>query len=230
MVKALAGLADTPDDVPGLDADLQKVARLAADRITGIAYAAISRRPGDGCCTVAVGGDLVQTVEEASGAAGEEKAPRHTGDAAATTTAWPGFREKAADWGLGMVSVPLFTGSGATIATLDLYGRDAAVMAPLTAGICAAYDPDLWWLDESGDGPSMDSGGAELVAGFAEALSVRSTIQLALTLIGKGERVDARCAYLTLRMRAAGEGVLLRSAASAVIASSLGNQSAGDTT
>ncbi|HWS36766.1 MAG TPA: hypothetical protein VN408_29005 [Actinoplanes sp.] len=202
LAQALVALAGTPDDVPDIGERLDRVAQLAADRIGGIHYAAVATRHDDDCCTVATGGDLEQAI---------------TGvPAGATTMAWPGFRETAAAMGLGMVSVPLFTGSGAAPASLDLYGRDATAMAPLAAGICAANDPALEWPAESGTG--LGSGAGELVAGFAEALSVRAGIQLALAMLGG----DPGTAYLTLRLRAADRDLSLPDAADAVIMQGFG--------
>ena len=52
-----------------------------------------------------------------------------------TTMAWPGFRQAAARMGLhASLSVPLFAGSGATIAVLNLYGHDPVTLVPLSAG------------------------------------------------------------------------------------------------
>lgn len=221
LAEALAALAETPDDVPGITGDLQKVARLAADRVTAADYAAIVRRPDDGSCLVAVGGELAEAVDRMEP---PDTADRHDDDTdiglSTDTMIWPGFRETAAGLGLGAVSVPLFTGSGATVASLDLYTRDAGRLAPLAAGIGAAYDPDLPWPGEPGGMPALDPGGAELVAGFSEALSVRQTIQFALVLLGASEQSDTARAYLRLRMRAADEGVSLLTAATAVIAPS----------
>ncbi|MBB2947168.1 hypothetical protein FB565_006936 [Actinoplanes lutulentus] len=210
LADAIVALADTPDDVPGVDDRLRRVAVLAADRIGAVDYAAVASRHGDGTCTVAAGGDLVQAVEDVS------EDDETDGD---TTMAWPGFRDTAAEMGLGMVSVPLFTGSGTAIASLDLYGREVSAMAPLTAGICAAYDPDLPWPGDTEDVAAMDAGGEELVTGFAEALSVRATIQCALALIMANDGIKDQDAYLKLRVRAAGDGVSLSAAANTVIMS-----------
>ncbi|WP_433824532.1 hypothetical protein ACQP2E_20530 [Actinoplanes sp. CA-015351] len=224
LADAIVALADTPDDVPGVDDRLRRLAELAADRIDAVDYAAVASRHGDGACTVAAGGDLVKSVEAAS----QDDSQDDSQDASDsepggdTTMAWPGFRDTAAEMGLGLVSVPLFTGSGTAIATLDLYGREVSAMAPLTAGICAAYDPDLPWPGDTEDVPAMDAGGEELVTGFAEALSVRATIQCALALIMANDKIKDQDAYLKLRVRAAGDGVSLSTAANTVIMSKFG--------
>jgi hypothetical protein len=61
----------------------------------------------------------------------------------ATTMTWPGFHRTAAELGLhASVSIPLAVVSGAIIAVLNLFGRDAATIAPLIAGVWAVFDPD----------------------------------------------------------------------------------------
>ena len=52
---------------------------------------------------------------------------------------WSGFVVAAARLGsVHTVSMPLFTGSGAAVAVLNLYGRGTLALAPLAAGICTA--------------------------------------------------------------------------------------------
>lgn len=213
LAEAIITLAATPDDVPDIADQLETIALLAAERIAVADYAAIAAKHDDGCCTVATSGELVEAVAEASPGAAAP-AP------GATTMNWPGFRDTAADLGMGLVSVPLFAGSGATVASLDLYGRELTALAPLTAGICAAYDPELPLPD---DEQPLDAGSAELVAGFAEAVSVRATIQLALSIIMRESGLAHADAYLKLRLHAADIGADLLTAATAVIADGFGN-------
>jgi hypothetical protein len=115
------------------------------------------------------------------------------------------------------VSIPLFAGSGAAIAALNLYGRDATAMAPLIAGVWAVYDPDRPLPAERVDLQPLDPGGEELLAGFAEAMTVRGTIQLALGVIMGHESITAGDAYVRLRLQAADTGVSLLTAATGVI-------------
>ncbi|WP_328475209.1 hypothetical protein OHA21_18020 [Actinoplanes sp. NBC_00393] len=214
LAEALVALAETPDDMPGLDARLERLAALAAERIIAVDYAATAPRLDGESYTVATSGELVEDVSSA--------APTTVAGAATTTMTWPGFRETAAGMGLGVVSVPLFTGSGATIANLDLYSRDADALAPLTVGICAAYDPEVPWPADPGDLQPLDAGGEELINGFAEALSVRATIQLALELMNQDAGSAALNAYAKLRLDAVTRGISLSAAATAVIARRLG--------
>ncbi|MDI6098975.1 hypothetical protein QLQ12_10220 [Actinoplanes sp. NEAU-A12] len=215
LAEAIVALAETPDDMPGIDARLQRVAQLAADRIAVVDYAAVAPRPGDGSCIVAASGELIDAVEEVSTAA----PPAAMGPG--TTMTWPHFRETAAGLGMRVVSVPLFTGGGAAIATLDLYSRDPDAMAALTAGVRAAHDPELPWPGDEGDMRALDAGAEELLTGYAEALSVRATIQLALAMLGRSMPGGPKDAYLRLRLHAAGEGVSLLRAATTVIEADL---------
>lgn len=211
LAEEMVALAETPDDVPGIEEHLRRIAQLAAARIAAVDYAAVVPRPGAGGSVVAVSGELVDDIRDAADGIGGSAE-------AATTMAWPHFRETAAEMGLGAVSVPLFVGSGTEIAVLDLYSRDQEVVAALITGVCAAYRPEVRW--PSGELRALDPGGEELLAGFTDALAVRAAIQLALTMIGtEGENEKA---YLELRLRAAADNVSLPDAASSVIARSLG--------
>ncbi|BCY11779.1 hypothetical protein [Actinoplanes sp. L3-i22] len=208
LTEAIVSLAETPDDVPDIDQRLRHLAQLAADRVAAVDYAAVTMRPDDDRCFVAASGELIGEIEGGvAAAAGADDA----------TMTWPGFRDTAARMGLGAVSIPLFTGSGAAVATLDLYGHDPAAMAPLSADLCAVYDPDLRWPGDDDSLQPLDAGGEELVAGFLQALSVRETIQFALVLIAASDRVETDAAYLRLRLRAAEQGVSLPEAAGTVI-------------
>jgi hypothetical protein len=209
---AIVTLAETPDDLPDVDVRRRTIARLAADRIAAVEYAAVSARPDDGHHTVAVSSRLAESVDEAVGADGGA-------NSGAVTMSWPNFRRSAVTMGLGVVSVPLFTGSGAAASRLDLYSRDMATMAPLAAGISAAFDPDLPQVADDPDMALPDSGAQELLDGFAEAMSVRATIQLAVAIIsGAGAGAGrTRDAYTRLRLDAADAGVSLRAAATSVI-------------
>ena len=222
LAEAIAALAETPADVPGLDVHLQRVAQLAVDRIAAVDYAAISQRPDGASCFVAASGELIDAVEDVSSAVAQPQTPIAAGTGTATTMTWPDFPEAAAAMGMRVVSVPLFTGSGATIAMLDLYSRDAGTIRAITTGICAAYDPDLPLPAGSDDMATLDAGGEELLAGFAEALSVRATIQLALAMIGKTAPDGTGEAYPQLRLHAVGQGVSLLNAANDIVLRSFG--------
>jgi hypothetical protein len=212
LADEMVALAETPDDVPGVEEHLRRIAQLAAGRIATVDYAAVVPRPGAGGSVVAVSGELIEDVAGAGGTGDS------AGAGAATTMAWPHFRETAVEMGLGAVSVPLFVGSGAEIAALDLYSRDQVVVAALLTGVCAAYHPEVRW--PSGDLRALDAGGEELLAGFTGALAARAAIQLALTMIGA--EGDTGKAYLQLRLQAATDQVSLPDAANSVIARSLG--------
>ena len=113
-------------------------------------------------------------------------------------------------------SVPLFAGRGEPVAVLNVYSHDHAAMAPLIAGVLsvhghAARGP----LDE--DLLVLDQGGRELVAGYAEALSVRATIQRALKLTRDENGCSREDAYLSLCIRAGEAGTDLGQAAAALI-------------
>jgi hypothetical protein len=225
LADALVALAETPDDVPGIDAQLARIARLAADRVAGVDYASITALRGEEYITVAASSQLALAVDNAQYA--DESGPclQSLGTAApvtvpeiATTMRWPGFHQAAAELGLhASVSIPLAAGSGAIIAVLNLYGRDEAAMAPLIVGVWAVYDPSRPLPDDADDLPSPDPGGEELLTGCAEALTVRSTIQLAIGIVMSSNQLTAGDAYVQLRLAAADAGTSLLAAANTMI-------------
>jgi hypothetical protein len=122
---------------------------------------------------------------------------------------WPRFREAAIGMGLrSSVSIPVVVGSGQTVAVLNLYGRDPSTMAPLIAGVWAMYDPERPLPSDVDGPPELGEGGTELLTGFAEALTVHSTIQLALGIIMGRAGITNDDAYLELRLRAIDCGYL----------------------
>ena len=225
MAATLVALAMTPDDAVDLDAQLNKLVQMVVDRIAAVEYASVTAARHGAYTTVATTSELATTVDQAQyeDQAGpclrslEEKTPVGVRDIDMTIR-WPGFRQAALSLGLhASVSIPLFGGSGETIAVLNLYGRNAAAMAPLIAGVPAIFDPDLPLPADRDDLQPLDAGGEELLTGFAEALAARSTIQLALGIIMSHTGTPAKDAYIELRLRAADAGVTLLTAAEAVI-------------
>ncbi|WP_229070077.1 hypothetical protein [Actinoplanes sp. DH11] len=216
----LVALAETPADVPEWEDRLRGLVESAADRVGAVDYASVTGRPDDGTSIVAASGALVHAVDEVpvddvlpddAPVDGRDATP--PGQPAGSAMAWPGFRATAAGMGLHVVSAPVYCGNGEAIATLDLYGRDAAAMAVLAEGVAAAYDPERPLPGEDGNAAGWDAGGEELILGLAEAYTVRETIQLALSLMHSGSGDP----YPELRLRAAEKGISLLAAATAVI-------------
>lgn len=225
LADSLITLADTPDDASGIDTHLERIVQLAADRVAAVAYASVTALRGEEFTTVAASSDLALAVDEAQYADGTgpcldalDRGEPVTVPRIATTMRWPGFVAAASRMGLdASVSIPLFTGSGAAVAVLNLYGHDERTMAPLIVAVWSVYDPAKEMPSDSHTLPPLDPGGEELVEGFAEALTVRATIQLALDVITARHRYGAHDAYLLLRARAAASGLSLTQYATAVI-------------
>jgi hypothetical protein len=218
----LIGLAGTPDDSSRVGADLVLIARLAADRIAAVDYASVTSRYQGAYATVAASSDLARAVDEAQyrDDAGpclealDADYPAAVPEIAATMT-WPGFRDTAVQLGLRTsLSIPLFAGSGKTIAALNLYSRATGPMKALTAAVWAAYDPDP---SESATDQSLDSGGRELAAGLIGAVALRDRIQQAIGVIMSASAQSADCAYLALRAQAAELGTSLTETAATVV-------------
>ena len=228
LADAVAELAGLPDDPAGLEARLTAIARLAVDRVAAADYASVTTLYGTEYTTVAATDDIALAVDEAQygDATGPCLQALETGEPVgvpdtAATMQWPGFHAVAAALGLrASVSVPLHAGRGAPIAVLNLYGRDDEAMRPLIAGVASLYatrrelalDVEL---------PVTDPGAEELLTGYAEALAVRATIQLAVDLLAGRLRISADEAYARLCSRAAAAGTALGAAATAVLAEEL---------
>jgi hypothetical protein len=229
LAEALVTLAGTPDDAPDIDQQLDTLVRLAAERVGAVHIASVTALRDGGYTTVAVSSGIGLVVDRAQYADQDgpclealAKDRPVTVPYIATTSGWPGFRRAATRMGLhSSVSLPLFSGSGRTIAVLNLYGRDAAAMAPLVAGVWALYDPERPLPADDDSLQPLDPGGDDLLAGFAEALTVHATIQLALGAIMAGTGGTAADAYRLLCTHAADAGTSLPAAAGTVITQGL---------
>jgi hypothetical protein len=222
LAQSLITLAGMPDNFSTVDHQLALIARLAADRVAAVDYASVTAIREDAYTTVAASSELAVAVDEAQYAeqAGPCLEPLHTGapvavpDIAATMV-WPGFREQAVKIGLGAsVSLPLYAGSGAPVAVLNLYGHDATAMAAVADAVRTVYKPGS---AADGEVVDLEPGAQELMDGLAEVVAIRATIQQAIGVIMGREGVGALDAYLSLCARAAERGRSLTATAAAVI-------------
>jgi hypothetical protein len=215
LVRTLVELAGTPDDASAVDALLVTIVGLVADLVDPVEYASVTAARRGGHTTVAASSEVARSVDRAQYA--DEVGPcldtittgRPTpAPDIATTVAWPGFRTAARQLGLqASLSVPLFAGRGADVAALNLYSRDAAALAPLTARIHAVYNPYAPFAQE--DTVGLDPGSEQLVTGLKAAFAARTVIQRAIGAIMVTADVDEEHAYLMLRLRTADEGASL---------------------
>lgn len=225
LVRCLVELADTPDDVPDVEKQLIMAALLVVDRLNAADYASVTAIRGDGYATVAASSELARTVDEAQyrDDAGPCLDSADTGSPIAvpdirTAIRWPGFREQAFSLGLrASLSIPLFAGSGVTVAALNLYGRDHVTMGSLIKAVLPVF--------EAGDGrcdgvppAALDAGGRELVAGLTEAHRIRATIQRAIGVTMGRESCTPMEGYRLLRVRAAEAGTTLSRTATGLLA------------
>jgi hypothetical protein len=225
LARALVELAGTPDDSSDVDARLATIVRAAAGMLPGVSYASVTAVRNGADTTVATSSELALAVDEAQYADGSGPCLQslHDGrpigvDDIATTMRWPRFRETAFSLGLrASVSVPLFAGSGATVAVLNLYGHDRDAMAPLIADVRAAYDPD-----SDGGAPDPRPETAGLVSGLLEAFTVRACIQQAIGILIAVRHVPPQDAYLHLRAWAAETGTPLPAVAATVLRQATG--------
>ncbi|MEU4620039.1 GAF and ANTAR domain-containing protein [Actinoplanes sp. NPDC023801] len=224
LVRCLIELADTPDDAAGVETQLVTVALLTVDRVNAADYASITALRGDGYATVAASSDLARTVDEAqyNSDAGPCLDSVDTGAPIAvpdigSAMRWPGFREQAFALGLrASLSIPLFAGSGSTLAALNLYGRDHATMGALIKAVLSVFEAQD---GNAESGPEvLDDGSRELVIGLTEAHAVRATIQRAIGVTIARENCTAEEGYRLLRARAADTGTTLSRTARGLLA------------
>ncbi|MCY1143727.1 GAF domain-containing protein [Actinoplanes sp. Pm04-4] len=182
----------------------------------------VSSRHEDGYASVAASSDLAVTVDQAQydDNAGpclealEANYPAAVPDIAATNS-WPSFRDTAARLGLRTsLSIPLFTGSGTTIAALNLYSRQTRALSTLTGAVWAAYDPDF---AEFWDRDALDPGGRELTAGLIAAVALRTMMQQAMSVLASTDETSTSRAYQALCTRATDGATSLTAAAAQVI-------------
>ncbi len=225
LATAMIALAGTPDHSSDLDGRLMAIAKLTAERVAAARYASITRLQGDSYITVAVSDDLIRAVDEAQYAddAGPclEALARSTPVGVPdidTTVQWPGFHQEAPRMGLrASVSVPLFAGRGDAVAALNVYSHDHAAMAPLIAAILTVHGHPARPLTTEEELDELDEGGRELVTGYAQALTVRATIQLAIEVIRAENHCGRDDAYLSLCIQAAEAGTGLGEAAAVLV-------------
>jgi hypothetical protein len=223
--ETLVTLAGIPDDHSSVESYLIMIARLSAARVAAVSYASVTARHDGAYTTVAATDDIAVAVDQAQYADQEGPClealattkPLAVPDIAVTMR-WPGFRDTAYRLGLHTsLSIPLFAGRGEPIAALNLYGRESATMAALTAAIWSTYDEAV---PTSPDLPALDPGGAELVAGLTGAFAVRAIIQQAIGIVIATQHSTPERAYATLRVRAAEAEQSLLDTARTVIESS----------
>jgi hypothetical protein len=221
----MVALAGTPEHSSSVDSQLTVIARLTAKRVAAAQYASITALRGKTYTTVAFSDELARAVDEVQYAdntgpcleALDTGTPVAVPDIA-TTVRWPAFHEAAPRMGLHTsVSVPLYAGRGEPIAALNVYSHDRVAMAPLLARICVLQG----LADEEAEGKGgleeLDEGGRELVAGYAESLTIRATIKLALNIIMTDNSCTGDDAYVSLCIRAAQAGTDLAAAAAALV-------------
>jgi hypothetical protein len=217
-----------PDDTSGVDEQLTLIASLVAAHVTPVDYASVTANRSGAPTTVAVSNELALAVDEAQYAdhAGPCLDALDTGTPVAvdiaTTLSWPGFRRTASDLGLqASLSIPLFAGSGAPLAALNLYAYDRDALAPLSAALLHTFDVYREGRYDTGDMPTVngqhDAGSNELLAGLSQAFAIQHRINFAIGVLMQRHNIIAEAAYLALREQAADTGRSLLETAATVV-------------
>ncbi|MGC4879821.1 hypothetical protein ACLQ26_26575 [Micromonospora sp. DT43] len=216
--EALLALAGLPDESPALPAHLRTIVALSAAVVGPVDFASVTVSAAGGPRTEAASADAAEEIDLAQYA--EDGGPCLAALRSATTVGvpdlagvvvWPGFRDVAWRYGVrASLSIPLFAGSGAPIAGLNLYARDASAMRPLIQRVESCYTGD------SAATTRLDAGSEQLLAGLAEALRCRDLVQRALGVLMDRENVAVGPAYRRL-VDATTSGTSLTGTASAIL-------------
>ncbi|MEU4337042.1 hypothetical protein AB0F59_20785 [Micromonospora lupini] len=216
--EALLALAGLPDESPALPAHLRTIVALSAAVVAPVDFASVTVSAAQGPRTEASSADAAEEIDLAQYA--EDAGPCLAALRTATTVGvpdlagvvvWPGFRDVA--WRCGVrasLSIPLFAGSGAPVAGLNLYARDANAMRQLIQRVESCYAGD------SAASARLDAGSEQLLAGLTEALRCRDLVQRALGVLMDRENVAVGPAYRRL-VDATTSGTSLTGTASAIL-------------
>ena len=221
LADSVATLAGTPDDAPSVQALLEAIVQLTADRVAAVSYASITTLADTEYTTVAASSEVARAIDEVQYQAQDgpcvqaldRQTPMAVPDTA-TTIHWTDFAKAARHYGLSAtMSAPLYVGSGTCAAVLNMYGRDLSAMAPLICGVWSIYRPKRQTeppLDHFGP---LDRGAQELMAGLTRALAVRNVIQNAIQVVEARQGCTSREAYLHLVQYATATAISLPHAA-----------------
>jgi hypothetical protein len=113
------------------------------------------------------------------------------------------------------MSIPLFAGSGAPIAGLNLYAHDPDPMTALTRQVWALYHTGTH--HQHTPLPAVQPGSQQLLAAIAAAFTVRDLIQQALGALMARHHVTADTAYHMLHTTATHNHTTLPTTAAALI-------------
>lgn len=218
LVVSLSALAGTADASPAVDAHLRMIANLVPATVGPVDSASVTVVRGGVFATLATSDELAARLDAAqysqSGpcmAALDNGAPVAVPGTTAGTE-WPQFREQARSVGLyASLSIPLFVGSGAVVASLNLYARDPAAMMPLITRVVELYQHDPLPYPRTQE--RLSDGGEHLIDGLAAALDVHDDIQHALGVLMGAGQLSAPDAYNALQQLADTHGTALHTAA-----------------
>ncbi len=220
LAEDLVALAGLPDDSPSVPQLLTRIVRLTAVLLDPVDHVSVTVDGHGDHLTQAASDRIAEAVDLAQYAQddGPCLAALRAGEPVAVpdvaqAVVWPRFRDVA--WRSGVrasLSVPLFAGSGETVAALNLYARDAVAMRALIRHVEACYRPP----GDPGSLPPVDRGSQQLVAGLGGALRARDLIQRAIGVLMGRDLLSPVGAYQQL-VEATPPGSPLTATASAVL-------------
>jgi GAF domain-containing protein len=210
---------------------LQKVADLAASRVTDGLSCGITLRPGGRPLTVASSDQLAATVDEVQ--YGIEKGPclhaMRTGEVVSVTDTageprWAGFEVQAAAHGVGSsLSIPLIA-EDRQIGALNLYAPVAEAFGPAELRRAEGFAATASGALALGVRQAEQ---ADLTEQLRAALASRAVIDQALGIIMAQERCTAARAFDILRAASQNRNVKLREVTASIVTSISGEPPQG---
>lgn len=206
LLDALVTLAGTGDGDPAVEACLREIVALIPAMVGPVDSASITIARAGRYVTLATSDTLAADADAAqySDSAGPCLQALNSQDPVAVPetaagTDWPQFREKAMSAGLfAALSIPLYAGSGTTVASLNLYARGPAAMAGLILAVLALYRRQGPAVPGS-EREQLHDGAEHLLDALAAALHVHDDIQHALGMLMTERGLSPAHAYTALR-------------------------------
>jgi hypothetical protein len=204
LLDTLVTLAGTPDDDPAVETHLCAIARLAPAAVATVDSASVTV-PREGRYVTLVSSDeravAVDLAQYRDGAgpclqALHDQRPAAVPQADAKVE-WPQFREQAMAAGLfAALSIPLYAGSGTTVASLNLYARRPEALSGLIVAVLDLYGSDP--AATSARRRQVGDGAEDLLDALAAALRVYDDIQHALGMLMARRNLTPADAYTAL--------------------------------
>lgn len=219
LTSSVAALAGTPDGDPAVEVYLRVIVELVPAVVGPVNSASITVERDGRFVTLVTSDELAAAMDAAQYTQGSGPCLNARAGAPVAlpqitaAVQWPQFRERAQALGLyASLSIPLFAGSGAVVASLNLYSREPDAMMGLITQVVELYVHEVPPYPRA-DPARLHDGGEDLVDGLGAALAVHDDIQHALGMLIGARHLSPAGAYSALQHLASTQGCALHEAA-----------------